>query len=105
MKPKDTIVEVTIFVPPNGMKKIAQLSLPASVQSGYDKVVRNGCRLTSETLGTGQVSVTIEEPRLGDFVIRLTNSYEEAEKALVGMIEAFSEEEFEQWKSRREQMM
>lgn len=105
MKPKDTTVEVTVFVPPNGMKKVAKLSLPVSVQPGYDKVVRNGCRLTSETLGTGQISVTIEEPRLGDFVIRLANSYEEAERALAGMIEAFNEEEFEQWKSRREQMM
>lgn len=105
MKTEGTTVLVTVFVPPNGMKKVGKLNLPASVQSGYDKIVRNGCRLTSETLGTGQISVTIEEPRLGDFVIRLVNSYGEAEKALVGMIETFNEEEFEQWKSHREQSM
>lgn len=105
MKVKETTVEVSVFVPPNGMRKLVKLSLSASVQPGYDKLVRNGCRLTSETLGTGQISVTIEEPRLGDFVIRLANSFAEAEEALARMIETFDEGKFEIWKSSREQMM
>jgi hypothetical protein len=51
------------------------------------------------------ISLTIEEPRLGDFVIKLVNSTQEVEEALTDMIEAFNEEEFDKWKSRREQMM
>lgn len=100
-----TTVEISNFIPPRGMRKVSRIVLPVSVQSGYEKIVRCGCRLTCETLGTGVISLTVEEPRLGDFVIKLVNSTQEVEEALTDMIEAFNEEEFDKWKSRREQMM
>jgi len=100
-----TVVEISNFIPPKGMRKVSRVALPVSVQSGYEKIVRCGCRITCEPLGTGMISLTIEEPRLGDFVIKLVKSAQEVEEALTSMIEAFDEEEFDKWKSHREQMM
>ena len=100
-----TTVEISNFIPPRGIREVSRIALPVSVQSGYEKIVRCGCRLTCEILGTGMISLTIEEPRLGDFVIKLVSSIQKVEETLINMIETFDEKEFEKWEIRREQMI
>jgi hypothetical protein len=102
---KTTIVEVSQFLPPNGRRIVAQVELPSHIKEKYESIISSGCRLTYEVLGNGVASMTIEEPALGDFVIRLSPSGQKADLVLTKMIESFNQEEFDKWKNQRKQFM
>lgn len=69
--------------------------------TNYEKARELGLRVTAEMLSTGEVSLCLEEPRLGDFAISIcTNGPgEKSPPALLEkMLLKFNEDDFKQWK-------
>jgi hypothetical protein len=95
-------VEVVQFLRPNGRKRHCRVVLPESVQQGYDLVRKNGCRLTAEELENRLISLTIEEPKLGDFSAVIVENGPKVPESLVEMLVKFNEQAFEKWKNAAE---
>ncbi len=96
------VIDIVIqFLKPNGQKRVCRTTVPESVKDNYELMKTNGCRLTAEELQNGMVSVTIEEPQLGDFLIRLVENGPKVQEALEEMLKKFNEKEFEKWKKER----
>ena len=55
------IADVIQFIRPDGRKEYHTFKLPIEVEAYYKDMVDNGCRLESEVLTTGDVSVTISD--------------------------------------------
>lgn len=94
------IVKVLKFIPPNGDREIVELTLSDEVRDNHELIKANGCRLTVEYLRlVGSYSLCIEEPDLGDFSMKFVSSEKDLPTTFESMINAFSVEEFEKWKS------
>lgn len=94
------IAKVLQFIPPNGDKKIVELTLSDSVNDNYELIKAKGCRLTIEYLRlVGSFSLCIEEPDLGDFSMKFVSSEKDLPATFESMISSFNVKEFEKWKS------
>lgn len=98
---KTIAVDVHRFIPPRGMRVVSRVILCATVENKYQEILESGCRITSEKFMTGETSLTIEEPDLGDFVIRFIKLSLDTDTTLTKMIQSFKKEEFEKWKRQR----
>jgi len=95
--------DVTQFLRPTGRVRACTVDLPLLAKHGYDAMHDAGCRLTAEELTTGEVSLCIEEPGLGDFDICLTPNGPEVRSNLVAMLSRFDASRFAHWaKDRRD---
>ena len=64
----------------------------------YKLMQLSGCRLTAEVLGTGHISLCIEEPALGDYKIEIVQNGPDVQKAIEKMLMEFDSAQFAEWK-------
>lgn len=96
-------VEVTQFIQPHGRQSLATTEISDDCQEKYKLMQAAGCRLTAEVLGTGHVSVCIEDPELGDYKIELAKNGPDVQKAIEKMLMEFDSAQFAEWKMREDQ--
>jgi hypothetical protein len=93
-------IPLTQFILPDGRQSDTFCDgLPADLQSQYDLIRENGCRLTCEILTTGDISLAVEH-KDGDFDIEIaTNGPGEKspKKSLERLIRRFNVDAFEKW--------
>jgi len=95
-------IEVIQFSLPYGRQKLVIFDAPDALEPKYLSIQRCGCRLTAEALTTGLISLTIEEPNLGDYMIQLVQRVEEIEQTFAEMLDKFDERMFDRWVSVQE---
>lgn len=91
-------IEATQFLRPNGEQRTLLGMVSVECRLGYEVMRKAGCRLTMEELMSGQVSVCIEEPELGDYNIRIVSNGPEVTRAVEAMLKGFDAKAFEAWK-------
>lgn len=85
-------ITMTQFHPPNGRQEQVTCShINDACQAGYAAMQQAGCRLTSEELSTGHISVCIEHPD-GDVAIRVIPNGPRVLAAVEAMLLAFKPE-------------
>ena len=75
--------------------------MPDHLKPQWDEIQKVGLRLTAEVLLTQEVSLTLEEPDLGDYAIQVVANGPEVPKAVEQMIINFTAEGFERWMSEK----
>ena len=90
--------EITQFVLPNGRKEQMRAVLSDKVRNKYISMKSCGCRLTAEVLRDSNISLTIEEPNVGDFMIRITANSSNVIDVLEEMLKLFDKKKFDSWK-------
>jgi len=88
-------VEIMQFMRPRPAKM--NCNLQKAVEHKYREMKRTGARLTAEVLATGQVSLCIEESRLGDFLSEVVPNGPEVPRALERMLAQFNASRFRLW--------
>jgi hypothetical protein len=96
-------IEAVQFLRPNGEQRPVRGRVDASAKDGYEAMRRAGCRLTMEELSNGLVSITIEEPEVGDFDIMVVPNGPQVTVAVVAMLKRFDTVRFTHWKLETEQ--
>jgi len=105
-------VSLTQFLLPDGRQRIVETTihdrLAGQVAAIHDRLAGQvaaieecGARLTAEMLTTGEVSMTVEHPKWGDFDIEVVNNGPEVPIALERLIERFEKSSFEHWKASK----
>lgn len=94
--------EVINFTPPNGKKENIRVVIPKRLEEKYNLIKKHKCRLTSEVLRTGAISITVEEPNLGDFLMEIVFDTKNTQDHINKIIERFDEQEFIEWKNNVE---
>ena len=93
-------IQVTQFWRPNGRQTQESAEVSDQVQKQYLDLREAGGRLTAEVLRTGQVSVCIEHPEVGDFDIEVILNGPEVQKVLEKMLTRFDLPRFLCWVER-----
>lgn len=90
-------VEVTQFVQPHGRQIPMTTEVSDKCREKYNQMQSAGCRLTAEVLGTGTISLCIEEPDLGDYRIELARNGPDVQAAIERMLMEFDPAQFQEW--------
>lgn len=96
-------VTVLHFIPPNAERVTRQHVVTKETAAAYAKAQAVGLRLTCEVLSTGQVSICLEHPNLGDFDCTVTYSRAESIRwAIARVVERFTIENWKRWSRAQE---
>lgn len=96
------IVEVTQFKLPDGRKVLQTVNVSDDCQEGYKEMLESSCRLTSEILMDGHVSLCIESKE-EDYAIEIVENGPEVIETIENMLKNFTIQKYEKWVN--EQMM
>jgi len=88
------IVQVTEFHLPNGRQTTLEIRVPTFYQRQYQAIIQSGCRLTRETLRTGEVSQTVEGTEFDYDIIVTPNEVAPVYDALIKLISRFSKTKY-----------
>jgi len=94
-------VSLTQFLLPDGRQRIVETTIHDRLAGQVAAIEECGARLTAEMLTTGEVSMTVEHPKWGDFDIEVVNNGPEVPIALERLIERFEKSSFEHWKASK----
>jgi hypothetical protein len=94
-------IQINEFCLPRGQRRVIFGEVSDDCKEGYEALTKAGCRITGEVLRTGFVSVTIEEPSLGDYDIQVIKNRPTVIAVLETMIKKFNLIEFEEWKKKQ----
>ena len=97
-------VEVVQFRRPYGQQVKGTITLSDSVRQQYQELTGEGLRLTAEILRTGETSICIEQPDLGDYDSRITTNGKRLITAFEDMIGKFSLDKYRLWERVERQM-
>ena len=91
-------VELTQFLLPDGRRREQTCTVSDTFQDRYHAIRAAGCRLTCEVLSSGMVSLAVEHPSWGDFLMEVCrNEPDRPPAALEKLIGRFDLEEFSRW--------
>lgn len=79
------------FSLPNGRKSEVTTELPGSMKPQYDLMIKTGCRIETEILGTGVVATTISDAET-DHYIEITPNGPAVKEAVIKMLTQFDPE-------------
>lgn len=97
------IIEATLFVPPKGGQRAVYREAPDEYAPKYRAILDAGCRITLEPLRlTGEVSVCIEHPAIGDFDTEILSPERDDSDKILEMIQRFDRKKFDEWKEQME---
>lgn len=81
-------VPVIQFLMPNGQRRDTSTHLPSSCRDAVDSMHEAGCRFEAEMLQTGEISVTISDPKEEiDVDISVTGNGPEVQTGMIAMLE------------------
>lgn len=91
-------IEITQFLLPDGRQRRCTLVIPDELGGQYERIKRSGVRLTAEVLTTGEVSLCLEDPGVGDdFDIRVVENGPAVPQAWEDMIRQFDTAAYKAW--------
>lgn len=83
---KTFTAKLTQYMRPDGRQQAVETELPVEVLGAYKHMENFGCRLECEVLRTGEVSVTVTHPDMGDIDISVNPNGPEVHEGLVRML-------------------
>lgn len=84
---KTFTAKLTQYLRPDGRQVEVETELPMAVLGAYKHMTNYGCRLECEVLTTGEVSVTVTHPDVGDIDISVTENGPEVHEGIVRMLQ------------------
>lgn len=88
--------EVVQFLMPDGRRRDTSTKLPMACRPAVEEMQKAGCRFEAEMLTTGEISVTISNPKEGeDIDISLTPNGPEVQAGMIAMLDRAM------WKSKK----
>lgn len=80
--------EVLQFMLPHGRQNPTSTELPIETREAYQEMMASGCRFEAEMLMTGQVSVTISNPKdEEDLDFSITRNGPEVQAGMIAMLQ------------------
>ncbi len=94
------IIEVVHYHRPNGEARPDFTQIDETLAGQYNQLTDAGLRVTSEVLMSGEVSLTLEHPGLGDYDIEIVDNVPGAPVAAVErMVSRFDVAKLATWKA------
>lgn len=94
-------IPVTEFIPPHGRQASTEIDIPDRLADVVQHLSDLDMRLTVEQLSTGKASLTLEQPRLGDFLIEILPASkatrEDCTAKFIEMLESVDIDEVRKW--------
>lgn len=94
-------IPITQYLRPNGRQRRQTTQIPDSLSGHYEKLQVAGVRIAAEVLITDEVSLTIEDPRFGDFDSELVPNGAQVLVALERLVGRFDLEDCQRWQKDR----